>query len=257
MLTPGHHTTLPANPERYTLEGWTIHHYPSASSTNLLAANLPAWSAVRADIQTSGRGRFQRHWVSDKGGLWLSAVIPFNSDSTAGSLLSSAIGLAICDTLLETGVSRLRMRWPNDVLIDDRKLAGLLLDLFTPGLVVAGIGINVFNHPETSEPTLKNQTARLADVLPRLPQLSQLAADVLRHLRRVVQELASLGFQSILTRVNALWGAPRKVELDLDGLLRRGEFAGIDQYGSLLLRDESGAQTAYAAHQVRHLQEIR
>ena len=257
MPSPGHHsTTLPPNPERYTLDGWTIHHYPTASSTNFLAASLPTWSAVRADIQTSGRGRFQRHWVSDKGGLWLSAVIPVSSDSTAGSLLPSAIGLAICDTLLEIGVSRLRMRWPNDVLIDDRKLAGLLLDQFTPRLAVAGIGINVFNQPETSDSTLKNQTARLADVLSRPPELSELTAEVLRDLRRVVQELASLGFQSILTRVNALWGAPRKVELDLDGSLRRGVFAGIDQYGNLLLRDESGVQAAYTARQVRHLQEI-
>jgi BirA family biotin operon repressor/biotin-[acetyl-CoA-carboxylase] ligase len=148
------------------------------------------------------------------------------------------------------------MRWPNDVLVGDRKIAGLLLDQFTAALVVAGIGINVFNQPETEDPMLRGQTARLADLLCSPPSLSELTAHVLRHLSRVLLQMESRGFQSLLPRVNALWGAPRKIELDLDGQFCRGTFAGVDQNGNLLLSDESGVQAAYAAHQVRHLQEI-
>jgi len=249
-------SALPPAPRFYSLDGWTVLHYPTVTSTNLLAANLAAWTAVRADVQTSGRGRFQRHWVSDKGGLWLSAVVPVGSDLATARLLPFAVGLAVCDTLREIGVMHLRLRWPNDVLANSRKLAGLLLDQFKPQLAVAGIGINVFNNPEVSDETLKDQTTRLADGLSRAPQLSELTAEVLRHLRRVVIELQSTGFEPMLARINALWDAPCRVELDLDREFHRGLFAGIDQNGRLLLRDDSGAQTAFAAYQVRHLQEL-
>lgn len=242
--------------KHYTVDGWTVHHYPVAASTNLLAANLPAWSAVCADVQTSGRGRFQRRWVSDKGGLWLSAVIPVDANRSSAQALPFVVGLAVCDTLREMTVNGLRMRWPNDVLIENRKLAGLLLDQFSPGLAVAGTGINVFNEPETADTKLRGQTVRLADLLSSPPELSELTAHVLGHVRRALAELERLGFQSLLPRLNALWGTARKVELDLDGQLRRGVFTGIDQSGRLLLVDESGAEVRYAAQQVRHLQEI-
>lgn len=255
MLTHSDHFPgLSTDPKVYADNGWTIRHYATATSTNLLAANLPAWTAVRADMQTSGRGRFQRRWVSDQGGLWLSAVLPVNPASVR--VLPLTVGLAVCDTLRVLGVNELRMRWPNDVMVDNRKLAGLLVDQFTPGLAVAGIGINISNRPATADASLKNHTIRLADVLSAPPDISKLTNAVLSHLRQVVTELNRAGFDSQLTRINALWGAARGVELDLDGQPRRGLFAGIDQNGRLLLRDGSGAQSAFAAHHVRHLREL-
>ena len=56
--------------------GWKLFECATAASTNDLARGLPAWSAVRADTQTGGRGRFGRTFVSDRGGLWISAVLP-------------------------------------------------------------------------------------------------------------------------------------------------------------------------------------
>jgi len=247
---------LSREPIIYEVPGWRVQHYPIATSTNLVAANLPAWTAVRADVQTSGRGRFERQWVSDRGGLWLSAVIPANLKTASSGVLPLVVGLAVCDSLRESGVSNLRMRWPNDVLVENRKLAGLLVDQFTPDLAVAGIGINVLNQPEASDHSLKNLTTRLADLLSAPPELFVLTARVLQHLRRLVLEFESLGFQSMLERVNASWGPAREVELDLDGQLRRGVLRGIDRNGWLLLFDQAGGETAYPAHQVRHLQEI-
>jgi BirA family biotin operon repressor/biotin-[acetyl-CoA-carboxylase] ligase len=246
-----------AEPEVYQVNEWTVHHYSVAGSTNLQAANLPAWTAVVADVQTAGRGRFQRRWVSDKGGLWLSAVIPVDSDPTSSGALSLIVGLAVCDSLVESGVSHLRLRWPNDVLVQDRKLAGLLIDRFTASQAVAGIGVNVFNQPEVGDNSLRNQTARLADLVSPAPALFDLATRILRQLRRRVLELSSVGLPSMLERVNGLWGPMRKVELDLNGRLRSGVFAGIDGAGRLRLLDECGTETAYAAHQVRHLQEVQ
>ena len=159
----------------------------------------------RADRQTAGRGRFQRGWVSDEGGLWLSAVVPTGPDAAEWRALPLAVGLAVCDGLESVGLTRFRVRWPNDVLVDDRKLAGLLLDQFAPGLAVAGIGINVFNHPETHDPSLKNQATRLADLIPAPPDLRELTRIILSHLRRVVMQMQTGGFASLLPRINQLW----------------------------------------------------
>jgi BirA family biotin operon repressor/biotin-[acetyl-CoA-carboxylase] ligase len=237
-------------------QGWRVHEVPVTNSTNLLAANLPAWEAVRADRQTAGRGRFERGWVSDLGGLWLSAVVPTGPDAADARPLPLAVCLAVCDALQSIGLRRFRVRWPNDVLVDNRKLAGLLLDQFVPGRAVAGIGINVFNHPETHDPALQNQIARLADLIAPPPDLRDLTRAVLGHLRLVVNQMQARGFASLLPRINQLWGRPRRVELDLDGHLRRGTFAGVGQDGQLALLSDSGHKQTYHAWQVRHLQEI-
>jgi biotin-(acetyl-CoA carboxylase) ligase len=196
------------------------------------------------------------------------------------------------------------MRWPNDVLVNDRKLAGLLIDHFAPGLAVIGIGINVRNQPEALDPGLKNQTARLVDLLPNkanplagaqasrrrssVPRAPKLAAEtltlpggdqsrtlparhrqnvqstlelprlttlVLRHVRLVLTEFQQQGSMSLLPRVNKLWAAPRRVELDLDGTFHAGLFTGVDDEGRLALSDEAGNVTFYEAHEVRHLTE--
>jgi BirA family biotin operon repressor/biotin-[acetyl-CoA-carboxylase] ligase len=249
------------------LDGWKLLEFASVDSTNLVSMDLPVWSAVVAETQSAGRGRFQRTWISDKGGLWLSAVIPPPSRLSihrpveppvhrANSALPLVAGLAVCRVLAELGVAGLRMRWPNDVLANDRKLAGLLLDQFAPDRVVVGIGLNVFNNPEACDAALKNQTTRLADLLSPTPQLGELTALILGHLRRLVLECSGQGFGAACAQINALWGPPRAVELELDRGRVRGVFTAVADDGSLLLRDDQGQVSAYQAHEVRHLQEL-
>ncbi|HZR16561.1 MAG TPA: biotin--[acetyl-CoA-carboxylase] ligase, partial [Verrucomicrobiae bacterium] len=210
---------------------WTLHEHPVVTSTNLVAGKLPAWNAVRADIQTQGRGRFQRAWVSDKGGLWLSAVVPLGPDPLQRRALPLAAGLAVCETLNELGISGFRLRWPNDVLVGNKKLAGLLIDQFVAGLAVIGIGINVTNRPEATDPQLVNLVARMADLLSKPPDLASLTIRVLRHLRSTLLALETQGTSALFLRVNQLWLPPRTVELDLDGKLASGVFHGIDSQG--------------------------
>jgi BirA family biotin operon repressor/biotin-[acetyl-CoA-carboxylase] ligase len=245
-----------AEPRISSVEDWVLLEYAAVGSTNLVAANLTAWHAVRADTQTAGRGRFQRSWVSDAGGLWLSAMVPVEFNSPGSRALPLAVGLAVCDVLRSIGVQKLRMRWPNDILVDDRKLAGLLIDQFKPGLAVIGIGVNVRNQPEARDSSLTSRTTRLADLVPNPPTLPDLTALILRGLRRVANEMQSGNFRALLPQVNHLWERPRKVELDLDGNIRSGMFQGVDEDGRLILLDEAGDSTAFAPAQVRRLTEI-
>lgn len=235
---------------------WTLHEFPVVTSTNLVARGLPAWNAVRAASQTKGRGRFQRNWVSDEGGLWLSGVVPLGNGAILRRALPLAVGLAVCGTLQELGISEFRLRWPNDVMVRDRKLAGLLIDQFAPDLAVVGIGINVNNRPESMDPELSNRTIRVADLLGRRVGLAQLTILLLRHVQQEVETLESTGASALFSRVNGFWRAPRMVELDLDGPVRKGMFNGVDSSGRLTLASPSGEQSFYDAHEVRHLTEI-
>jgi BirA family biotin operon repressor/biotin-[acetyl-CoA-carboxylase] ligase len=235
---------------------WQLHEYAEVTSTNLIAATLPTWHAVRADTQTAGRGRFQRCWVSDAGGLWLSAVVPVVTNSPEWCLLPLATGVAVCDALRANGAEELRMRWPNDLLVGDRKLAGLLIDQFQPGLAVVGIGINVGNQPEARDGSLNGHVARLADLVRATPSLRDLTVRVLASLKSVWQEVQNAGPESILPRVNALWDLPRRVQLDLDGTLVSGDFIGVDARGRLQLRAD-GATRFFEPQNVRLLRDIQ
>jgi BirA family biotin operon repressor/biotin-[acetyl-CoA-carboxylase] ligase len=187
--------------------------------------------------------------------LWLSAVVPLASDAILRRALPLAAGLAVCASLQELGVSHFRLRWPNDVLVIDRKLAGLLIDQFSQDLAVIGIGMNVGNRPESMDPDLSNRTVRLADLLGKPVELSDLTALLLRHLRQELATLESAGAPALFARVNGFWHEPRMVELDLDGAVRKGMFKGVDASGRLTLESPSGELSFYDAHEVRHLTE--
>jgi BirA family biotin operon repressor/biotin-[acetyl-CoA-carboxylase] ligase len=238
-------------PRSSQLDGWTFWELDSVASTNLFAARLPAWSAVRADTQSAGRGRFDRKWVSDRGGLWLSAVVPTRAASLR--FLPLLAGLAVCDVARQLGADHVRLRWPNDVMVLDRKLAGVLIDHFKPGLAVIGIGLNVSNHPAIEDASLKNQAVRLADILPSPVACEALTTPLLGRLRALVESwnLGETGL--LLSRVNALWDRPRRVELELNGVSRAGWFAGVDEDGKLLLSDDLGVSASYNPEQVLQL----
>ncbi|MBC8011206.1 MAG: biotin--[acetyl-CoA-carboxylase] ligase [Burkholderiales bacterium] len=246
-------------PAANDFSGWFLDVLPETESTNQLAARLPAWHAVRAETQTAGRGRTGRHWVSDPGGLWLSAVLPCPGPREAWSMLPLAAGWAVIAALADLGVSDLRLRWPNDILAGRRKLAGLLVERHTPDTAVVGIGLNVFNHPEASAPALRDATARLAD-LAALDErdLDAVAAFVLRALAHAHAILLAGDFPRIAADLNRTWGQPRLVALTLAGgpAAVVGLFSGIDEHGHLRLSDRIGQIHTYDATQVAHLREL-
>jgi len=236
--------------------GWVLWDYHCVDSTNLVAAGLPAWQAVRSITQTAGRGRFQRTWISDEGGLWLSAVVPLAESREQIQTLPLAAGLAVIEALAETGLRGARLRWPNDIMIGDRKIAGILVDSFSPHTAVIGIGVNVTNRPAAADPSLRNVATRLADLLPQPPALDLLTERILSELRVIIGQLLSQGFSALSPRINQLWGGQCQVRLDLDGLEKTGLFLCVDARGRLLLEDEQQDCQVFAPHQVRLFREV-
>lgn len=235
--------------------GWQVQVVESVGSTNDAASALPAWSAVRAVRQTGGRGRHQRSWVSDPGGLWLSAVVPTGPPEQGWAALPLAAGLAVCETLQSAGVTMLRLRWPNDVMSGTRKLAGLLVDVFRPGLAVVGIGINVLNHPEAMENGLSGQVIRLEELVTPVPGLEALASALLARLRGVVDEMHGRGFTALVPRLNRWWNPALAIEIEIDSGIVGGFFGGVDEAGRIQVRLATGGTQVFSAHQVTRLRE--
>lgn len=243
-----------------------MQEFAEVESTNTVAASLPVWSAVRADTQTAGRGRFDRPWVSDLGGLWLSAVVPCGPIAEASCELPLLAGLAVADTVTALATQhnlppdkRPRLRWPNDVMIGPRKLAGILVDQFTPEEAVIGIGLNVTNDPVARASSLAGAVVTLRELLSPVepPELTDLAALLLGHLRAILDLHAAQGMELLTPRINALWGEPRPVLLDLDGREAFGDFLGVDTGGRLQLRLPDGETQFYEPYQVKHLTELK
>lgn len=242
-------------PAPVVLDGWTVWDHEALASTNDVAADLPPWSAVVAGRQTAGRGRYRRVWVSDLGGLWMSAVVPQGRPERGWGALPLAAGVAVCEALREVGAGSLRLRWPNDVMVGRQKLAGILVDQFRPETAVIGIGINVSNQPEAADPALAGDVTRLAALLPAIPERRVLIGAVLARVRGVVGVLLKDGFGALVDRVNPWWqvGVPMDIET-ADGQAG-GTFLGVDQDGRLRIGDADGGTRSLAAHQVVRVRE--
>ncbi|HLP07487.1 MAG TPA: biotin--[acetyl-CoA-carboxylase] ligase [Opitutaceae bacterium] len=236
-------------------EGWTLRELDEVDSTNRHAAALPPWTAVTARTQSAGRGRHDRHWVSDTGGLWLSAVVPATGPAERWSLLPLAAGLALCEAFTALGLAGHRLRWPNDIMVGRAKLAGILVERFRPDTAVVGLGINYANRPEAAAPELAGSVARLTDLLAVPPALPALRDTVLSALRRAHGLLAAHDSAALVTALMPYWRRlPVDVTLRPDGEKCSGTFVGVDPDGRLLLQSPVGLRSL-APHEVELLRE--
>ena len=248
---------IPQEPDLRAIDGWTIHEFAEVTSTNSLAAHLPPWTAVRAVVQTAGRGRTGRHWLSDEEGLWLSAVVPTPGDIAPWSLLPLAAGWAVLSVVRALGLPDARLRWPNDILIGRRKLAGILVDRFSAGAAVVGIGLNVANHPEKIDPELAGEVICLADLLPVTPPFHALIVRLLDALTREHHRLETGDVSGLCRDLNGAWRY-RQVQVTLAGGRGavNGHLDGVDPAGALLVRDAAGEMRVLPAPHVELLREV-
>ncbi len=206
-------------------------------------------AACLAEIQSQGRGRRGRGWhMPLAGGLALSLRRRF--DASMGSLagLSLAVGVALVEALADAGIVRARLKWPNDVVVDDRKLAGILVELAGDALgpchAVVGIGINMRLDPQAAaaigQPWV--DLATLADP-DRLPTRNTLAARVLERLVGALDLFAAQGFGAFATRFadcDVLAGRMVRI-LGAHGA-RDGVALGVDTIGRLRVQGDDGGE---------------
>ena len=255
-------STPAANPARIaSLLGpdtrWTkVECVPESPSTNLevsqrAAAGEPEGLVLVANHQTRGEGRFQRRWEDTPGtALAFSALVRPTRPLMDWGWLSLLAGVAVAEGIRQVSgahPSRVGVKWPNDVLLDDRKVCGIL-NHGVSGAAVIGIGINT-SMDETELPVPAAISLRLAS----LPDdKDELLAAILARLQEHYEQWQASGEIRKAYEANcATIGRVVRVQLD-DEVDVHGTAVGVDQAGNLIVRTHTG-ERSFAAGDVFHL----
>jgi BirA family transcriptional regulator, biotin operon repressor / biotin---[acetyl-CoA-carboxylase] ligase len=216
-----------------------IRRFASVDSTQRLAAAEPLGTVVLADEQTAGQGRHGHSWHSEPGnGIYCSIVLE------PTPLLTLALGVATVDAIAQAIGIRCDLRWPNDLMLDNRKCAGILVQLID-GRAIAGIGINV-NHaalpPELEATSLRMHASRPFDreaiIEALLPAIDSVTKEDAETILRLFAHASS-------------YVAGRRVTVDQPGSRILGTTAGLDREGHLIVRKDDGTDTLIVAGGVR------
>jgi BirA family biotin operon repressor/biotin-[acetyl-CoA-carboxylase] ligase len=239
--------------------GERVLYFSSIGSTNDVAGRLAEnhdaeGAVVIADAQTAGRGRRGHTWFSPPGsGLYISLVLAPalapHSVPRVVSLLTLMAGVAIAEAIEHISGLRADIKWPNDLLVGRRKLAGILAEAVArpgaaPGVgeVVLGYGVNV--SPAAYPAALADRVTSLESELGRAVDRATLAAETIAAIGGRYADLLACRFDAILDawrgRAPASRGA--RVWWDAPGGVQSGTTEGIDDDGALLVRSASGVE---------------
>lgn len=203
------------------------------------ASGLPAGWVCFAEYQSKGRGRRGRTWISPFGGnLCVSVLWRFSSSAAVANGLSPALGLAVAEALHAAAVPNVGVKWPNDVVWQGKKLAGVLLDMAGestgPCYVVAGVGINVAMSGPAAD-TIDQPWTDVQRITSAPVSRNHLAGTVLENVVATMHEFESNGFGRMATRWRARdVFAGKRAELQLPSESIHGTVEGIDDRGALL-----------------------
>ncbi|AIS10736.1 BirA family transcriptional regulator, biotin operon repressor / biotin-[acetyl-CoA-carboxylase] ligase [Pseudomonas chlororaphis] len=232
---------------------WAVLAFDSIDSTNAEALRavergVPAPFLVLAERQTAGRGRRGRKWVSPFAeNVYYSLVLRIDGGMRQLEGLSLVVGLAVMQTLREFGIAGAGLKWPNDVLVGRKKIAGILLELVGDPAdvchVVLGVGINV-NMQKTDEVDQQWTSMRLESG--KQVDRNQLAARLSMMLKAYLERHQAQGFSSIQEEWehNHLWQG-NAVSLIAGVNKIDGVVMGIDQQGALRL-EVDGVEKVYS-----------
>ncbi len=236
--------------------GRRVEWFTSIDSTMNEAARLaregcPSGTIVGADEQTAGIGRHGHSWHSEPGaGLYISFVLRLALDSDALPVVMLALGLATQQAIAEATGLAPDLRWPNDVLLDGKKCAGVLAQ-FEGDAVIAGIGINVHHasFPPDLAPIATSLHLAGACGVSREPLLAALVRAV-DDSCKILTVIGPVAIRSGFTRASS-YATGRRVRVEQDDGFLEGVTAGLDPSGFLLLRLDNGTETKILAGGVR------
>ena len=215
------------------------------------AAGCPSGTTVVAEEQTAGQGRHGHTWHSEPGaGLYVSVVLrlPLAADSLP--VLTLALGLATASAINTVSDLDPDLRWPNDIMLGEKKTAGILVQLIDQA-AIAGIGINV-NHP-AFPPEIAHEATSLRLASGRVHSREELLAALLFAIDSYCRMLVEGGRQPILDLFSrhSSYAQGKRVTVDQPGGIVTGTTAGLNPAGFLKLRADDGSESLVLAGGVR------
>lgn len=226
---------------------WRVQVFRETASTNDIVddagrAGAAEGLAVFAESQTRGRGRLGRRWESRPGrGIWFSALLRPPWRASEAGRLTAVAAVAVAESIAALTELPTTIKWPNDVWVNGRKLAGILTELRCTGdgidYAVVGIGINAHHQPNDFPPELRATATSIAMESGQSPHRADIAAAALDRLA----ECCHGPFGPIRERwISRCFTLGRTVELSGGSAPLRGVAESIDAGGALIVRDGSG-----------------
>jgi BirA family biotin operon repressor/biotin-[acetyl-CoA-carboxylase] ligase len=198
-------------------------------SRELVAAGKSAdRTIILADAQTAGRGRYRRKWISHHGNLYASFIY---KTETRNPKLSYSVAIAVAETLISIGIFP-QIKWPNDILVDNKKISGILIE-YAKDFTIVGIGINIKNNPKIKS----YLTSKVADFVPMISR-DELLAILINN----IDEWIARDFSIVQKRWTQLAANINEV------ITYRGKpsvLCGLNDNGALVLRRGSEYIMAY------------
>ncbi len=237
----------------------TVYFYPQIDSTNIRARNMAEQGAESGSViwaleQSAGRGRLGKKWSSISGkGLYASFILRPKLDFSeyAKSSLVAAVAVARLlkkDLGVDSAMAQLALKWPNDVFIGDKKIAGILAEAIPPGscdsapCIIVGIGLNVFHTPTDFPAEIQSQATSLLIEIGKGFNLEILLEKLRKQLLTCFESFEDGNFPELLDEwrsMDYLFG--KKTEcVDVHSKVISGVALGPDKNGILLLRDSNG-----------------
>lgn len=203
---------------------WKYYYFEDVSSTNDVAVSYPVGSVIIAETQSAGRGRYGRQWLSEKGNLFMSAVLPACDYQTP--LLTFVAAIAVAESLSDYPV---QIKWPNDILLNNGKLAGILLER-VDNKVIVGIGINLVNAPQQG---MLYQTSSLNGEIKKTPLVQKICTALSIYSDIMMKE----GFESIRTEwLKYAVGIGEPIRVSLPNETLTGIFEALTPQGAISLK---------------------
>lgn len=247
--------------------GGTLRAFDSVDSTNLALQRLaaegtPAGTVVLADEQTAGKGRLGRRWHSPRGtGLWFSFLLRPLALAGAPWAATVAASLGVADGVRSlTGLAP-RIKWPNDLLLDGRKVCGILTEVKARGDgtldVIVGVGLNVNARTADFPDALRGRATSLREAGGEPVPRAALFEAVVRAISSAVDALDADGISALLARWRAASATlGRRVRVEAGGFAFEGLASDVDVSGALVVITDSRKREVVTAGDVSLIEPI-
>lgn len=245
--------------------GQNIHYFSEIDSTNNVAKKLAEEGAeegtvIIAETQTRGRGRRGKQWISPPGGVWMSIILRPQIPPSEAPQLTLMTGVAAAETIKNKFGLDVGIKWPNDILIGNRKVCGILTEanakFSTLDYVVVGIGIDANVKTENFPSDIQKSATSLKKELNEEIRGPELVQEFLKIFENHYNEFKSGNFPEILgewRRMSKTIGSYVEVRKQL-GKIVRGEAIGINTDGALILELDNGKLRKIISGECLHIE---
>lgn len=233
--------------------GKAVFYYPEVSSTNIIAREIaqgkgykvPEGTIVISDKQNSGKGRSGKKWASPPGGIWLSILLYPETISYHISLITLMAAVVVANTIEKLFQIRAQIKWPNDILIKERKVCGILTEMGTvaKGIewVIVGIGINANNDSTELPEDIQKSSISLKEITGKLTHRAEVVRLLCTEFERFYELLKRKEFSIITEKWKSFSNViGKKIQVNTGNRVISGEAIDINDRGGLILKTEYG-----------------